>query len=521
MSDTRQTLLEDQYNSVLVSNVRPSDWVNPEPARRYNLVIVGAGPAGLAAVHAAMGETTGARAGKSTGAQATGAKIALIEDHLLGGEGLITGCVPSKSLIRSARAHADVYTAGRYGVRVPETISGDFEAAMTRLRKTRSALSSHISARRLRDMGVDVFLGRGRFTSPDTVEVEGRTLRFARALIATGSRPVVPPIEGLSRVGYLTNETLFSLTRQPRRLAVIGAGPIGCEMAQAFCRLGSDVTLIEQEPQILPGEDPDACRILTNSLQRDEITVKLGAIVTHVRGSESEKTIHLRTSGASEQVTADEILVCVGRSPNVDGLALASAGIKRDAEHGIVIDDHLRTSNTRVYAAGDVCTRYRFAHVADAMARIAVHNALFFGRKRFSDLIIPRCIYTDPEISRVGIGCDEARARGWQLDTYSVPFHTVDRAVIDGDEEGLLKIHVRKGTDKIMGATIIGRQACDMISEITLAMVHNIGLKGISEVLYLYPTHIEAIRKAADACKQSSVRPTLRALLRRWLAWSR
>jgi pyruvate/2-oxoglutarate dehydrogenase complex dihydrolipoamide dehydrogenase (E3) component len=331
----------------------------------------------------------------------------------------------------------------------------------------------------------------------------------------------VPAIEGLARVGCLTNETVFSLTHQPRRLAVIGAGPIGCEMAQAFCRLGSEVTLIERESQILPGEDPDACRILASALQRDDMAVKLGAIVTHVRGGKSLKTVHLRAGPHSEQVTVDEILVCVGRTPSIAELGLPAAGIEQHPEHGIVIDDHLRTTNPRVYAAGDVCTRYRFAHVADAMARIAVRNALFLGRGRFSNLIIPRCIYTDPEIARVGIGCDEARQRGWLLDTFSVPFHTIDRAVIDGDEEGLLKIHVHKGNDKILGATIIGRRAGDMISEITLAMVHHIGLKGIAEVIYPYPTHIEAIRKAADACTRASLRPTTRRLWRRWLAWSR
>ncbi len=322
-------------------------------------------------------------------------------------------------------------------------------------------------------------------------------------------------------VGYLTNETVFMLTEQPRRLAVIGAGPIGCELAQAFCRLGSDVTLIERDSQVLPGEDADACRILAEALQRDNINFKFDTIVTHIRAGDRGKTVYLRTGTQSEQVSVDEILICAGRYPNTEGLALAAAGIGQDAERGVLVDDFLRTSNRRVYAAGDVCTRYRFAHVADAMARIAVANALFVGRRRFSDLTIPWCIYTDPEIARVGVGVEGARARGWPIETYPVPFHTIDRAVIDGDEEGLLKIHVRRGTDRIVGATIIGRQAGDMISQITLAMVHGIGLRGIAEVLYLYPTHIEAIRKAADACVQASPSPARRRLLRRWLAWGR
>jgi len=506
MADTPQTLLQDQYDSALTSNVCPPGWVNPEPARRYNLVVLGAGSAGLAAARYAAG---------------LGAKVALVEAFCLGGDRLNTGCVPSKSLIRSARAYSDVYTAGRYGVRIPELIQEDFSVAMTRMRRTRSLLSIHDAARRFRDAGVDVFLGHGRFTGPDTIHVGGKTLRFSRALIATGSRPIVPAIEGLARVGYLTSETLFSLTQQPRRLVVIGAGPTGCEMAQAFCRLGSEVTLIEREGRILPNEDADVARILGNALQRDDVSTKLGAIVTHVRGSESEKTVFLRMGPHGEQVTADEMLVCVGRSPNTDGLDLPAAGIKYDATRGILIDDWLCTSNPRVYAAGDVCTRYRFAHVAEAMARIALENALLRGRKRFSDLMIPRCIYTDPEIAHVGLCADEVQRQDNEIETFSVPFHTVDRAVIDGDEDGLLKIHVRKGKDRIVSATIIGRQAAEMIGEVTMAMVHNIGLGGIAKVMHPYPTHAEAIRKAAQAYQRTRLTPLVKRLLQRWLAWNR
>lgn len=506
MADTPQTLLQDQYDTVLASNAHPPNYVNPAPLPRYNLVILGAGPAGLEAAQRA--------------AQA-GAAVALVEEGLLGGEQLGTGCVPSKSFIRSARAHGDVRMAGYYGVRVPEIIEGDFAGAMARLRRTRSVLSSRVSMRRLTGMGIHVFLGRGRFLDKDKVEVAGKILRFSRAMIATGSRPIIPPIDGLTRIGYLTSQTVFSLGRQPERLAVIGAGPVGCEMAQAFGRLGSEVTLIEREMQILPGEDGDACRILAGALQRNEVDVKLGAIVTHVRGTGPEKVVHLRIDGHSQQVAADEILVCMGRTPNIEDLALAAAGIEQDAEHGIIVDDSLCTSNRRIYAAGDVCTRERFAHAAVAMAQIVVRNALFFGRRRFSELTVPRCVYTDPEIARVGLCSDDARRRGCPVETYTVPFHAIDRAVIDGDEEGLLKIHVRKGTDRIIGAAIIGKQAADMISQITMAMVHKIGLRGIGRVIYPYPTHIEAIRTAAEACNRQTLGTAARVLLRRWLAWAR
>lgn len=504
MAEPSQMLLYDQYDTALHSNVRPPEWTNPEPVRRYDLVVLGAGAAGLAA---------------AAGAAGVGAKVALVESNVLGGDSLNRGSVPSQSLIRSARAYSDVRTAARYGLRIGELIAEDFPAAMTRLRKVRSHLSVHHSVRRLRGAGVDVFFGHGRFVSPDRVEVAGKVLRFVRALVATGSRPIVPSIEGLGRVGYLTTDTVFALPQLPRRLAVIGAGPAGCELAQAFCRLGSDVTLIERETRILPGEDIDACRVLSNAFRRDDVTVKMGAIVTHVRGGESAKTLHLRTGSQAEQVTVDEILLCTGRAANTDSLDLPAGGVASDALRGVLVDDYLRTSNPRVYAAGDVCTRHRYAHVAEATARIALHNALLAGWRRMSDLVIPWCTHTDPEVARVGLSADEAQRRGVELETFAVPFHAVDRAVIDGDEEGLLKVHVRKGTDRLAGAMVISRQAGDMISEITLAMVHRIGLGGIAEVIHPYATHAEAIRQAADAYRRTRLTPTLRRLLRRWLAW--
>ncbi len=494
--------LQDQYNTALLSSVCPPDWVNPRPRGRYDLCIVGAGPAGLAAAEEAAG---------------LGARVALIEERLLGGENLNSGGIPARCLTRTARAYHDVYAASRFGIRLCRDIEEDFAAVMTRLRQVRNRLSQHASARRLRSMGVDVYLGRATFSGPRSLAVGGQTLRFAKALIATGSRPVLPPIEGLDRVGCLTNESIFSLTQQPRRLAVIGAGPLGCELGQAFCRLGSEVTLIERENRILPGADGDAARLLAGALQRDDMGLCLGAMVTHVRQVDADKVVHIRRDGASLSIPVDEILVTAGRAANIEGLNLAAAGVRYDALHGVRVDDHLQTSNRHIYAAGDVCTYKRSTHAATAMGRVALHNALFFGRRRFGEQAVPLCAYTDPQVAQVGLNCEQARRRGIDLETWSVALHTVDRAIIDGDEMGLVKIHTYKGTDRIAGATILARQACEMISEISLAMTHGIGLGRLADLVHPYPTHSEAIRKAGELYRRARPAPLVDRLLAKLL----
>lgn len=498
VADTIEVLPKDEYNATLVSRVHPPDWVNPEPASRYHLVVIGAGTAGLVT---------------AAGAAGLGASVALVERHLMGGDCLNVGCVPSKSIIRASRAYADVRDAHLFGVRVP--------AVMERMRRIRARISEHDSAWRFRELGVAVFLGEARFASRDTIEVGGKTLRFKKAVIATGARPAVPPIEGLAEAGYLTNETVFSLTQRPERLAVIGGGPIGCELAQAFCRLGSEVILIEMASQLLIREDADAAAILTEALRRDGVHVRLNTRVKRVTVSGRKKLIHLESNGEGEIIAVDEILVGVGRAPNVEGLNLEIAGVQYDRRKGIAVNDRLQTSNPRIYAVGDVCMRYKFTHAADAAARIVIQNALFLGRKKLSALTIPWCTYTDPEIAHVGISEREAGERGIAVNAFVIPLSEVDRAIADGEEEGFVKILVRKGTDRILGATIVARHAGEMINEITLAMVKNIGLASLSSVIHPYPTQAEAIRKAADAYQRTRLTPGVKKLLRRWLAWTR
>ena len=496
----------DAYNEALVANVHPPDWKNPEPAPRYHLVVIGAGTAGLVS---------------AAGAAGLGAKVALVERHLLGGDCLNVGCVPSKCIIRSARVCAEARDADLFGVRVPEGTTADFAAVMERMRRLRARISHHDSVQRFRSLGIDVFLGEARFSAPDTVDVDGKSLRFGKAVIATGARPEVPPVPGLADAGFLTNETVFSLTGLPRRILVFGAGPIGCELAQAFRRCGSETTIVQRSSRFLRKEDPDAAEIVAGAFRRDGIDVRLDTSVTGVTPTGNEKRVHLRRAdGFADTVAVDEILIGAGRAPNVEGLRLEAAGVRYDGRKGVAVDDFLRTTNPRVYAAGDVCMEHKFTHTADAAARIVIQNALFRGRKRLSGLTVPWCTYTDPEVAHVGMYERDAAARGIPVDTFVRRMNEVDRAIVDGEEEGFVKVHVRRGTGRILGATIVARHAGEMINEISLAMAGDIGLGTLSNVIHPYPTRAEAIRQVADMYNRTRLTPGVRRLLGWWLRWT-
>lgn len=473
-----------------MQNVRPAEWHNPQPAQRYDLVVVGAGTAGLVAAQTAA---------------ALGAKVALIERDLLGGSCLNIGCVPSKAIIRTSRLYAEMRDAHRYGGIVPNDIRVDFPAVMRRVRGIRARISRADSARALVAAGVDVFFGDAHFVKADALMLEGTTLRFKRAMIATGARPDMPAIPGLDEAGYLTNENVFDLTELPRRLLVIGGGPLGCEMAQAFCRLGVQTTIAQNWPLFLPREERDAAQILSAAFARDGIDIRLDTSVAGVRVEGGEKLVDLVRDDYKNTIAVDAILTGTGRVPNVDGLGLEAAGVAYDSDRGVHVDDFLRTENPRIYAAGDVCLEYKFNDTAEATARIVVQNALFRHRQRLSALTIPWCTYTDPEIAHVGLYVRQARERGISVKTFTIPMHDVDRAIADDEEVGFVKIHVKERTDQILGATIVARHAGEMISEITLAMVAGIGLRRLASVIHPYPTQADAIRKAADACDRAFV----------------
>ena len=359
---------------------------------------------------------------------------------------------------------------------------------------------------------MDVFLGEARFSGPRTVEVAGQTLNFSRAVIATGARAVDPPVPGLPEAGYLTNETVFSLTERPRRLLIMGGGPLGCEFAQAFQRLGCRVTLLHKYDHLMNREDADAAQLVQQVFVREGIHLILAAKPIQVLKTDGGKLVRYESAGQPGEIEVDEILAGAGRAPNVENLGLEEAGVRFDKREGVVVNDRLQTTNRRIYAAGDVCLKYKFTHLADASARIVIQNALFCGRKKLSALTIPWCTYTDPEVAHVGINEAEAEKQGIPIQTFIKPLSEVDRAVVDGEAEGMVKIHLKQGSDKILGATIVARHAGEMISEITLAMVGKIGLGALAAVIHPYPTQAEAIRQTGDLYNRTRLTPFVKVI---------
>ena len=506
MSQPGPLLPTDEFNQRLETNVRPPAWQNPQPAKRYNLVVLGAGTAGLVT---------------AAGAAGLGAKVALVERSFMGGDCLNVGCVPSKALISAGRIAATVRNAGEFGVNVSDSTQVDFAEVMTRMRRLRAGISPHDSAARFRDLGIDVFLGQGQFSSEDTVTVGESVLRFKKAVLATGARASAPPIPGLDQVNYLTNETVFSLTELPRRLGVIGAGPIGCELAQAFARFGSEVHLVESTHGILPREDQDAAEIVKQSIQRDGVNLLCcGRETTVVSDSESIR-LQLASHEQNYDISVDQLLVAAGRAPNVEGLNLEAVGVEYDSRTGVTVNDRLQTTNPRIYAAGDICSNFKFTHAADFMARIVIGNALFMGRSKASRLVIPWCTYTEPELAHVGLSAADAARQNVAIDTFTQELSGVDRAILEGETDGFVRVHVAKGSDRILGATVVAGNAGDMIGEISLTMTHGLGLKQIGSAIHPYPTQAEAVRKIGDLYNRTRLTPRIKALMAKWLAWTR
>ena len=504
MSKNSALLPYSPCNQALESQVHPLDWVNPSPTGRYNLVVIGAGTAGLVT---------------AAGAAGLGAKVALIERSLMGGDCLNVGCVPSKGIISAARIAATVRHAREYGVEVPNDVRVNFAEAMERMRRLRARISPNDSAQRFRELGIDVFFGQAKFMNSNSVDVDGTRLTFKRAVIATGARAAAPPIPGLDSVEYLTNETLFSLTELPQRLGVIGAGPIGCEMAQAFAQLGSEVFLVETTHGILPREDRDAAQIVQQSITRSGVKLLCCGKNLEIK-KDDEIRLTVESHGQGYDKAIDKLLVSVGRSPNVENLNLESLGVEYDKK-GVKVNDYMQTTNPMIYAAGDICSPYQFTHAADFMARIVIQNALFKGRKKLSSLVIPWCTYTTPEIAHVGLYEGQAKEQGIEVDTFVQQLRDVDRAILDGEDDGFVKVHVKKGTDTIVGATIVASHAGDMISEITLAITQSLGLSKIGSTIHPYPTQAEAIRKLGDQYSKTRLTPFIKKLFGKWLQWTR
>ncbi|HEY7472532.1 MAG TPA: FAD-containing oxidoreductase [Gemmatimonadota bacterium] len=478
----------DDHDRLRLERVRPPGWRNPAPADRYNLVVVGAGTAGLVA---------------AAGAAALGARVALVERGLMGGDCLNTGCVPSKALLASARARTD------------------FAAAMERMRRLRAEIAEHDSAARFRDLGVDVFLGEGRFTARDALEVGEARLRFARALIATGARPLVPPVPGLAAAGFLTSETVFDLTALPARLAVLGGGPLGCELAFAFARFGSRVLLVETAERLLPEEAADVGAILAAALDVDGVELAPHTTPVEVETSLTGRRLVLDGPGGRRSVEVDAILVAVGRSPEVSGLGLEAAGVALAPSGAPRVDDRLRTTNRRIFAAGDAAGGRQYTHLADAHARLVIRNALFPGRAKASALTVPACTFTDPEVARVGHDQRSAAEAGLATRAFEEPWDAVDRARLEGESDGFTRVLVEAESDRIVGATIVGRHAGEAISIITLAMQSGIGLADLAGLIHPYPTRAQALGRIADRYRRTRLTPTARRILASWMKWRR
>ncbi|SPP63267.1 mercuric reductase [Nitrospira lenta] len=513
--DESVMLPDDEYNRRLVANVHPSNWINPEPSGRYNIAVIGAGTAGLiiAVVAASLG-----------------AKVALIEKHLMGGDCLNVGCVPSKGVIRAARAWADLRKAEDFGIHIPPGVTYDFGAAMARMRKLRARISHNDSAQRYSQLGVDVYSGSGRFTGSDSIQVEGpagnRTLSFVKAAICTGARASAPQIPGLQEAGYLTNETVFSLTELPPRLAVIGAGPIGCELAQAFARFGSQVYLIEAQHGIMPNEDRDAAQVVERQMVHEGVKLLCCGKDLTVSKAAGGKRLTVDSHGQQYDVTVDEILVGVGRTPNVEGVGLEAIGVEFDKQNGVKVNGRLQTSNPRIFAAGDVCSRYKFTHAADAMAQVVIQNALFphpfgLGYADVDSLIMPWCTFTEPEIAHVGMYEKDAQEKGLEVETYTFKLDEVDRAILDGEDEGFARVHIQKGSDKILGATIVAAHAGEMISEFSVLMKAGLGAKTIAGTIHPYPTQAEVNKKVVNLWRKAHFTQATKNRLMKLFAWMR
>lgn len=491
---------EDRWNAELLAAVRPSGWQNPQPRDRYHLVVVGGGTAGLVSAAIAAG---------------LGAQVALVERHLLGGDCLNTGCVPSKALIAAADAwHAARRAAGVFGGPPLASPNGDFGAVMERLRRLRAQIAPVDGAARFRELGVDVFFGHGRFVASDRLEVGGKRLHFRKAAIATGGRPLAPPVPGLEEAGFLTSETIFGLTELPRRLAILGGGPIGCELAQAFARFGSEVHLFESAPRLLPRDDGEAAAILARRLVAEGVLLHLGCRVSRVAAGQDAgaELFFPREGGGEERLAAGRLLVAAGRAPNTEGLGLEAAGVHYD-ENGVEVDQGLRTSNRRIFALGDVASRLQLTHHADAQARLMIRNAFFFGRGKKGDLIVPWCTYTRPEIAQVGLTRQEAERRGVAFDAVRVAVEEVDRARLEGEDEGFLEVLLARGSDRLLGATLVAENAGDLISYAAHAMQHRLGLSSFAATIFPYPTRAEIFRKAADAWNRRRLTPRYKSWL--------
>ena len=473
----------------------------------YNLVVIGAGSAGLVSAYIAATVKAG---------------VALIEKDKMGGDCLNTGCVPSKALLRSARMLAYARRAPEFGFRQTR-VDFDFADIMQRVAGIIGKIEPHDSVERYSGLGVDCISGRARIVSPYEVEVAGRTITTRSIVVATGAGPLIPPIPGLDRVDYLTSDTVWTLKELPRRLVVLGGGPIGCELSQAFARLGSRVTQVEMGPRIMGREDGDVAEFIQKAFTEEGISVLTGHRAEEVRVDRDKKMLVCRYKDKAVFIEFDALLVAVGRRADTRGFGLEELGVTVNPDGTIMTDDRLQTAIPNIYAAGDVAGPYQFTHVAAYQAWFAAVNALFGGFKKFKIdyRVIPWATFTDPEVARVGLNETDAAAAGINYEVTRYNIDDLDRAIADSEARGFVKVLTRPGKDTILGVTIVGPQAGDLIAEYVLAMKYNIGLNKLLGTIHIYPTLAEANRFAAGEWKKARVPGRILRLVERYLAWRR
>jgi pyruvate/2-oxoglutarate dehydrogenase complex dihydrolipoamide dehydrogenase (E3) component len=466
---------------------------------RYDLIVVGGGAAGLVT---------------AAGSAGIGARVALVERERLGGECLWTGCVPSKALLACARAAARARDAAKYGVHATPRV--EFAEAMRWVHQARETIAPHDSPERFRALGVDVILGTARFVGDRLLDVDGRRITAKRVVLATGSRPTIPELPGLDTVPYLTNETIFEISEQPRHLVVLGAGAVGVELAQAFARLGSRVTLVESSNVFLPREEPELAAMLRARLERDGVVLHLGTTPTALRREGA--TLHLSAHGADGDVAIEgtHLLVAVGRTSRTETMDLAMGGVAT-ATNGVQVDESLRTTAEGVWACGDCIGGPRLTHVADYQARLVVRNAFFPVKGKADYSAIPWVTYTDPELARVGMTEAEARARhGDDVRIWTRGFDDVDRAIADGTRDGMVKL-VTRSSGKLLGGHILAAGAGDMVGEVALAVKQRLSIRALGNLVHPYPSMPEAIRQAAEQFDKARFTGPVRSLAR-WFA---
>lgn len=480
---------------------RGGDWQRPR-SFDYNLVVIGAGAAGLVSAYIAA---------------ATKARVAIVERDLMGGECLNTGCVPSKALIRSAKLAKEASQSARFGLR--GELMPDFPEIMARIRRVIGRIAVHDSAERYRSLGVEVIKGEARVVDPWTIEVDDRKLTTRGIIVATGAEPAIPPIAGLDQAEPLTSETIWSLTEQPGTLAIVGGGAVGCELAQSFVRLGSRVVLIEAAPRLLAREEPEASEFIYKTLAEEGVELHVGVDIERFEKDDNGRHAVRLRDGRS--IAFDKVLVAAGRKLRTSGFGLEELGLLDKGR--LVVDRRMRTRVPSILAAGDVIGELQLTHAASQYAWFAAINALFGALWRWSvDVrVFPVAVYTDPEVARVGLTEAEAAEKGIPCETLTFDLADLDRAIADEADTGFIKILTVPGKDKILGVTIVGARAGDMIAEFTLAMKHDLGLKAILRTIHAYPGWMEANKAAAGQWQRAHVPPWLLRLSEGWHRWQR